>query len=79
MTYNEAAEAYEASILLKQGYYNYLYLTTEKGGKGKGNTAFAEGNWFQTENEYTFLSYYRPSGTRYWQMIGATTLKYIRR
>ncbi len=79
MTYNEVSEAYEASILLKQGYYNYLYLTTEKGGKGKGSTAFAEGNWFQTENEYTFLSYYRPSGTRYWQMIGATTLKYIRR
>lgn len=76
MHYNEQAGAYECNVLLKQGYYEYLYLTTDGGGSSAGSTAPVEGNWFQTENEYSFLAYYRGVADRYWQLVGALSLKY---
>lgn len=76
MHYNEQAGAYECNVLLKQGYYEYLYLTTGGGDHSAGSTAPVEGNWFQTENEYSFLAYYRGVADRYWQLVGALSLKY---
>lgn len=74
MTYNDELQAYEAALLLKQGYYNYLYLATdEASGSAMGQTAPAEGDFYQTENEYTVLAYYRQQGGRYWQLVGAVT------
>lgn len=73
MHYNEQLGAYEAVLLLKQGYYNYLYLATDAAHGAVGQTAPAEGDFYQTENEYTVLAYYRPQGARYWQLVGAVT------
>ena len=33
-----------------------------------------EGNWYETENQYTILIYYRPFGARYDQLIGVKSL-----
>lgn len=73
MSYNEQTGAYETVQLLKMGYYNYLYLSRERGGSAQGRTAAAEGDFFQTENEYAVLAYYKPSGSRYWQLVGTAT------
>lgn len=73
MTYNEQAEAYEASILLKMGYYNYMYLCTEAENPSEGHTGPAEGDYYQTENEYDIMVYYCPTGSRYWQLVGVVT------
>lgn len=73
MTYNEQTEAYEVSMLLKMGYYNYLYLCTKADNPGTGHTAPAEGDYYQTENEYDIMVYYRPTGSRYWQLVGMVT------
>lgn len=76
MQYNEQSECYEANILLKAGYYNYLYLATDMLSSyypSKGLTAPAEGDFYQTENEYAILAYYRPTGSRYWQLVGCVT------
>lgn len=73
MTYNGADGAYEATLYLKQGYYNYMYGTIPKGGHllDMNNT---EGNWWETENDYTILVYYRPLGGRSDEIIGMRTL-----
>ena len=76
MHYNAANECYEANILLKCGYYNYQYLCADKSNPQVGSTRPIEGNYFQTENEYDILVYYRPAGSRYWQMVGCVTPKY---
>ena len=75
MTYDEATSSYQAAILLKEGYYNYLYLAAPPGATC-GDATPVEGNFAQAENRYTFLAYYRPTGTRYWQLIAAQTLRY---
>lgn len=76
MLYNPESNAYEASLLLKVGYYNYQYLFVPQG-KTQGDTLPFEGNYFQTENEYTVLVYYTPFGGRYDRLVGVSTFKYI--
>ncbi|MBQ8276905.1 MAG: DUF5103 domain-containing protein, partial [Bacteroidaceae bacterium] len=66
--------AYEISLLLKQGYYSYQYLAGPHG-RRTGMTS-AEGNFWQTENEYTILVYYRPAGSRYDRLVGWRTASY---
>lgn len=73
MRYNEVDQAYEIDLLLKCGYYNYMYLLKNAVAAEGGATSVAEGNYFQTENEYDFLVYYKPSGCRYWQLVGCVT------
>lgn len=76
MKYNAQTECYEATLLLKAGYYNYQYLAVKNEDSRSplhGETLPTEGDFFQTENEYTLLAYYRPVGTRYWQLVGCVT------
>lgn len=74
MVYNRATGAYEASLLLKQGSYNYQYLAVPSGST-RGSTAPVEGDFYPTVNEYTVKVYYRPPGTRYDRLVGVTTVK----
>lgn len=78
MHYNAAVGQYEATVLLKQGYYNFQYLTVNGDDvSGRvGQSLPIEGDYYQTENEYTFLSYYKATGDRYWRMVGNLSLKY---
>ena len=68
MTYNEQSRLYEASILFKQGFYNYTYVTLNP--DGTVNNHEIEGSYFQTENEYTVIVYFKQFGDRYTQVIG---------
>ncbi len=76
MTYNPEAQAYEADILLKQGYYSYRYLAVESRNNQTALVYNLDGNYYQTENEYTLYLYYRPVGTRYWQLIATHNTNY---
>ena len=62
MTYNHDTNCYEKELTLKQGYYSYQYLVE----MSKGNYApvDTEGNFYQTENQYTSLIYYKGTGER---------------
>jgi hypothetical protein len=73
MEYNMAKSAYEASIYLKQGFYNYQYalLPDEE---TKGDTGFFEGNHAGAGNEYTIYVYYREPGNRFDSLIGLKTI-----
>ncbi|OYW16491.1 MAG: DUF5103 domain-containing protein, partial [Sphingobacteriales bacterium 12-47-4] len=78
MTFNEERGIYEATLFLKQGYYNYRYITRSVTGNA---TSFedTEGNYWGTENGYTALVYYRPFGGRSDELIGLTTVNSIAR
>ena len=67
--YNEDTGLYETTILLKQGFYNYQYVTKSKNGKISNHNI--DGSHYQTENDYTVLIYYTKFGSRYTQVIGA--------
>ena len=74
MGYNPETHQYEKSVLLKQGSYNYQYLFVPNG-QTVGQTGPIEGNFFQTENEYSIYVYYCPMGARYDRLIGVTSIR----
>lgn len=74
MDYNEITKQYEKSIFLKQGNYNYQYLFVPNGGS-TGETATFEGDFYQTENEYSIYVYHRPIGSRYDRLIGTSVVR----
>lgn len=69
--YNEEAHIYEASILLKQGFYNYTYATVDE--NDTLSLSEINGSFFQTENEYAAIIYYKPFGALYDRVIGVGT------
>lgn len=73
MVYNRATGLYEQSLLLKQGAYNYQYLTVPTG-SDKGLTAPVEGDKYQTVNTYLIKVYARRPGQRYDRLVGATSV-----
>lgn len=73
MVYNHATGAYEQSMLLKQGAYNYQYLLVPSGATKGENTI--EGDYYETVNEYTVRVYHRPRGSRFDRLIGVTVVR----
>ena len=69
MEYNTKNGLYEKTILIKQGYTNYEYVLADKKGKIDGKNAL-DGNFYQTENDYTILVYYRDSNQIYDRVVG---------
>ncbi len=70
LDYDAAKQMYEATVQLKQGFYNYIYVTVPKGKKTTYDASDLEGDWYETQNEYTVLVYYRPFGSRFDRVIG---------
>lgn len=68
MIYNPETGLYEGKILLKQGFYNYQYVTVDKNGKVSNHDI--DGSFYQTENDYSVLVYYHKFGSRYDSVIG---------
>lgn len=69
MYLNPATGLWERPLLLKQGAYNYQYLTVGPGERS-GSTALIEGDKWQTVNEYLIKVYHRRRGERYDRLIG---------
>ncbi len=73
LTYNYEKEGFEASLLLKQGYYNYHFLMLPNDSK-IGDIELIEGNFFDNNNEYSFFVYYKPIGGRYDRLVNVTRI-----
>jgi hypothetical protein len=69
MKYNYKRKAYELTLLLKQGYYNYEYVFLPQGFV-VGDYSEVEGRHFATENEYSIWVYYRQPGEFFDRLIG---------
>ncbi len=65
MTYDHDRRGYLVEIPLKQGSYNYQYVTGDK-----SDPAPVEGNHFETRNEYDIYLYLRKPGSRGDRLIG---------
>jgi len=75
MVYNPSTGAYEGTLFLKQGFYNYIYGLIDKTvPNSKFNTEYTEGNYWEAENNYTILIYFRPLGGRSDELVGMATL-----
>ena len=69
MTYNDKDGNYELYLLMKQGVYNYQYTLVDRKGKVDDENAI-DGNFFQTENDYYVMVYYRADNDRFDRVIG---------
>lgn len=78
MEYDEENHCYHAAIPLKLGYYNYQYLlipdavrkVTPGVKQTLSHTLLTEGDFYQTENDYLILVYYRADHERTWRLVG---------
>lgn len=69
MDYNEKKGVYEKALLIKQGFTNYQYVIADNNGKIDDENAI-DGNFYQTENNYFVLVYYKENNQRYDRIIG---------
>jgi hypothetical protein len=67
MYYNPSLEVFEGVLLLKQGFYNYKYVSKEDDDLRKNSLS---GSFSLTENDYHVLVYYRILGEQYDALIG---------
>jgi hypothetical protein len=74
MIYNPESGAYEGSLFLKQGWYNYEYRFVP-GMKPAETRRYFEGNHYEAENEYLILVYFRSRGSRYDRLVGTLVSK----
>lgn len=68
MVFNSEKGVYECTAFLKQGYYNYTYIAVDK--NNPANRRDLEGDFWETENSYTILMYYKSFTDRTDQLIG---------
>jgi len=68
MNFNKDINRYQASLLLKQGFYNYKYIAVDK--KNQRIDNLISGNFHVTENQYHILVYYRRFGSIYDRLVG---------
>lgn len=77
MQYNEKYRTYELVTQLKQGYYNYMYVVRNKK-TGESMTSLTEGDFAETENDYTILVYVRQPGDQTHKLYGVTHINSLK-
>ena len=68
LDYDATTRTYSGAVLLKQGYYNYQFMLRDA--KGAVRLMPEEGSFFDTENRYQALVYYKGITDRTWQLVG---------
>ncbi|RZM19846.1 MAG: DUF5103 domain-containing protein, partial [Pedobacter sp.] len=78
LTFDPARKRFYGNIFLKQGLYDYKYLWLDKT-TGKTDQTIFEGSYFETENTYQVLAYYKKPGSRWEELIGYTSVNNVKR
>lgn len=68
MKYDPKSDSFKNSRLFKQGFYNYKYVVVNR--DGSIDPGAVSGDFWQTENDYTVVVYFRDLGARYDRIIG---------
>ena len=74
MEYDYGSSSYQLTLPLKMGYYSYQYVMLDA--DGFAQVMPTEGSFFQTENEYYALVYYRQQGGRADRLVGYQKVRY---
>ena len=69
MTYDFNLHGYTCSMLLKQGYYNFMFVTVDRK-TGEVMTDLTAGNHWETNNVYKLYYYYYNSIKGYDELVG---------
>lgn len=69
LKYSTLSRRYELPYLLKQGFFNYNYVVVNEDGSIDHQNNM-DGNYWQTENDYQILVYYRRPGGRFDELLG---------
>ena len=77
LTYQDKEQKFIGSALLKQGVYDYQYVWVPV--IGEKDIKQFEGSYFETENDYQILVYYRKPGARWDELVGFTQINSVRR
>lgn len=72
MVFDPVKKVYQTHLLLKQGYYDYSYMAVDKTNPAIHHEL--DGDYYETENLYTILVYYRPFIGRADELVGVTTI-----
>ena len=72
MHFNTEKGIYENTLSLKQGYYSYGYTLVDKNDFSKRTDL--DGNYWETENNYTILVYYKSFTDQSDQLIGVAKI-----
>ncbi len=72
LEYNSKKGLFEKALMIKQGFTNYRYIIADKNKKIDEENAI-DGNFYQTENNYFAIVYYRENNQRYDRVIGKGT------
>ena len=70
--FNSEKGSYETNLLLKEGYYNYTYVAVNKSNPSAHFEI--DGDYYETENSYTILVYYKSFTSRSDELIGVSTI-----
>ena len=73
MDYDEMGKFYSKTLKIKQGYYSYQYVLVSP--LGKSMAVASDGDFYQTENRYQVLIYYRGNGDRTDKLVGYAEIK----
>jgi Domain of unknown function (DUF5103) len=75
LQFNADKGVYEKTLLLKQGFYSYTYATKDRKIKNaKPVSTITDGDYYETEDLYTILVYYKSLGGRHDELVGAVTI-----
>ncbi|MDE7402165.1 MAG: DUF5103 domain-containing protein [Muribaculaceae bacterium] len=74
MVYDCEKRAYTAEIPLKQGAYNYRYISRPVGSGESPKGDSIEGNFYETDNEYAVDVYLRAPGSRADRLVNHTQI-----
>jgi len=70
MQYDGGKGIYYTRLLLKQGYYSYNFMTAT------GGIPDSEGSFYQTENRYQALAYYKGTMDRTWRLVAYRAIEF---
>ena len=74
MNFDPLTNQYKVNFLLKQGFYNYTFVT--KSAENLISESEIRGNFSQTENMYTVIVYHKAFGSLFDRVIGVGSIQY---
>lgn len=73
MQFDSGRGRFYTDLFLKQGVYDYEYIWVPNSSKTPDEVTF-EGSYYETENNYQILVYFKRPGARYEELVGYTQL-----
>jgi len=78
LDYDGTGNKFFTSLFLKQGVYDYQYVWVDKATQKPDYTVF-EGSYFETENNYQLLVYYKPPTARWEELVGYSVVSSVQK